>query len=383
MAKRPSDLFPAVIGGGVILLALFFHSIYEDLLKGAVLKRLSAFMGMPEAELVSRLAEMAGPIIGAVAVIWIVLWYDRRELRAEIPDPLIEAHRQHTEALRAQTEALKTKPKNADSTASGDRSSAIALAGMVNGLMERALQYGFKMAAVPPGDPFTQLYQEVKNSIDPVWIDGEIGQLRRDFLQYCAIVGSDDRSLKERNPDRTQLRDYGMKLIGRLTGTETISPDIWKSVPEAIEAFADPGLIGKRDEWKEKFEGALLLGYEAEDKISTLRKQMGGIFGADSTGELAAGQRKLELAAMQSDMARDELRRTWDELRADIHDKLLSGNLIARGFRRPHALGSPEVVIPAPEWRILFLQNVTSEASGKTSSEALYEGIVIRKRVEI
>jgi hypothetical protein len=70
-------------------LALFFHSIYEDLLKAAVLKHLSAVMGMPEAELVSRLTEMAGPIVGAVAVIWIVLWYARRELRAELPDPSV------------------------------------------------------------------------------------------------------------------------------------------------------------------------------------------------------------------------------------------------------------------------------------------------------
>jgi hypothetical protein len=74
MAKRTSDSFPAVIGGGIILLALFFHSIYEDLLKAAILGRLSAFMGIAEAELVSRLTEMAVPIIGAVADIWFVLW---------------------------------------------------------------------------------------------------------------------------------------------------------------------------------------------------------------------------------------------------------------------------------------------------------------------
>jgi hypothetical protein len=81
MRKRTKDSFPAVIGGGLIILALFFHSIYEDLLKAAVLKRLSEVMGIAKAELVSRLTEMAGPIVGAVAVIWVVLWYARRELR--------------------------------------------------------------------------------------------------------------------------------------------------------------------------------------------------------------------------------------------------------------------------------------------------------------
>ena len=81
MRKRTKDSFPAVVGGGLIILALFLHSIYEDLLKAAVLKRLSEVMGIAEAELVSRLTEMTGPIVGAVAVIWVVLWYARRELR--------------------------------------------------------------------------------------------------------------------------------------------------------------------------------------------------------------------------------------------------------------------------------------------------------------
>jgi hypothetical protein len=40
MWKQPKGSFLAVIGGGLILLPLFFHSIYEDLLKAAVLKRL-------------------------------------------------------------------------------------------------------------------------------------------------------------------------------------------------------------------------------------------------------------------------------------------------------------------------------------------------------
>jgi hypothetical protein len=86
---------------------------------------------------------------------------------------------------------------------------------------------------------------------------------------------------------------------------------------------------------------------------------------------------------MQSDMAKDELRRAWDALRADIHAKLLNGNLVARGFRCPHVVGSSEVVIPASEWRVLFLENVKSEASSKTSSDALYEGVVIRKRLAV
>jgi hypothetical protein len=302
----------------------------------------------------------------------------QQEVEKSANNPALEAQRQHTAAVIAHTEALKTKPLNQAPTAGG----AVVLAGIVNTLMDRALQHGFRIAALRPSDPFSQLYEDVKNSIDPVWIDDEINQLRRDFLQYCAIVGFNERrDFKEMQSDRAELRGYGLKLIASLTGTATISPDIWKGAPDAVEAFAYPDLIAERDKWKEMFEDALLRGYEAQDKIAALRTQMGGIFGVDETDELGASQRKLEVAAMQSDMAKGEVRRAWDKLRADIHAKLLNGNLVARGFRRPHTLGSPEVVIPASEWRILFLQNVTSEASSKTSSEALYEGIVIRKGV--
>jgi hypothetical protein len=107
MRKPTKDSFPAVIGGCVILLALFFHSIYEDLLKAAVLNRLSAVMGVPEAELVSGLTEMSLPILGSVAVVWFLYGYLKRELSAQDPDPAIEAQRQHTAAIHAQTEAIR------------------------------------------------------------------------------------------------------------------------------------------------------------------------------------------------------------------------------------------------------------------------------------
>jgi hypothetical protein len=183
------------------------------------------------------------------------------ELHKRADDPAVEAQRQHTAAVVAHTEALKTKPQIGTPTAGG---STIVLAGIVNTLMDRALQHGFKIAALGPSDPFSQLYEDVKNSIDPVWIDDEINQLRRDFLQYCAIVGFKEHDhLKEIQSDRAELRGYGLKLIASLTGTATISPDIWKAAPDAVAAFADPDLIAERDKWKQTFEDAILRGYEA------------------------------------------------------------------------------------------------------------------------
>jgi hypothetical protein len=107
MARRISDLVPAIVGGCLVVLALLFHSIYEDLLKAAVFKRLSGFMGVQEAELVSRLTEMALPILGSVAVVWFLYGYLKRELSAQTPDAAIEAQQQHTAAIQAQTEVIR------------------------------------------------------------------------------------------------------------------------------------------------------------------------------------------------------------------------------------------------------------------------------------
>ncbi|TPQ31527.1 hypothetical protein C2U70_23805 [Bradyrhizobium guangdongense] len=72
MQRKPDDNYPLLIGGGVIVLALFLHSIYEDLLKAAILQKLGALMGVTEAEIVGRMTEMALPSVGAIAVVWLL-----------------------------------------------------------------------------------------------------------------------------------------------------------------------------------------------------------------------------------------------------------------------------------------------------------------------
>lgn len=290
MAKRPGDLFPVIIGGSVILLALFFHSIYEDLLKAAVLKRLSALMDMPEAELLSRLTEMSVPIIGAVAVIWLVLLYARRELRAEIPDSALEAQRQHTAAILAQTEAW-------------------------NAVSARDI-------TVPNQDA---------NYVAP----------QPGFIaEGCGA---------------------------------------WESAEGAIESFAGLHLINERNKWRETFQESYLAMHEARDKIAALQNTMGGIFGTDEAGELGANRRKFQVAQMQHDMAKEELREAWNALRADLEVKLANGTLIAKGFLAPHIAGSAEATIAPAEWRVLTLNNAQSEALRKWSAEVLYSGLLIRK----
>jgi hypothetical protein len=286
MAKRLSDSFPIVVGGGVVVVALFFHSIYEDLLKDIVLKRVSAFMGLPVAELVSRLTEMAVPIVGAVASIWIVLLFARREFRSVVPDPMVEAQRLHTAAILAQTEAWKAN-------ASTD---------------------------VPAPN---------------------VAALNR---QAPIDLGED-----------------------------------WQIAEHALEKFAAVPLINERNKWREMFEESYLAGHEAQDKITALQNAMGSLLGINDTQQMETSRRKLQLSAMQYDMAKGELKRSWDNLREDIEWKLAKGALMAKGFRSPHVSGNAEVAIFPAEWRVLTLNNAKSEALRKGSGEVLYSGLLIGK----
>jgi hypothetical protein len=157
---------------------------------------------------------------------------------------------------------------------------------------------------------------------------------------------------------------------------------IWKSAPDAIDAFAEGGLIAARDKWIETFQEAYTKGHEAEDQIREIQKQHGAN-PANDTDEgrlLDLNRRRLEACTMQSDIAKDELKRAWNDLRDDLQKKMLDGLLVARGFREPHVAGGTEVEIPSSEWRILVLDNVNSEALRKGSGAVIYSGVAFGKR---
>src|ERR1700738_3963700 len=139
--SRKSDNFPLVLTGGALALWLLLHKIFDIFFEDWIKHQLEPFVGHTVAEMIERFGSAGFPALAAGGIVWFLYSYIKSHLRAEIPDPLIEAPRQHTAALRAQTEALRTRPQSAEATAGGGRSSAIALAGIVNLLMDRALQY--------------------------------------------------------------------------------------------------------------------------------------------------------------------------------------------------------------------------------------------------
>ena len=142
------------------------------------------------------------------------------------------------------------------------------------------------------------------------------------------------------------------------------------------------GVIAARDKWIETFQEAYTKGHEAEDQIREIQKQHGAN-PANDTDEgrlLDLNRRRLEACTMQSDIAKDELKRAWNDLRDDLQKKMLDGLLVARGFREPHVAGGTEVEIPSSEWRILVLDNVNSEALRKGSGAVIYSGVAFGKR---
>jgi hypothetical protein len=94
---------------------------------------------------------------------------------------------------------------------------AVSLAGTVRAVLERAMSYGFKLP-LPADDIFLKWYEELKNSTHPIWIDDKTNQLRRDFLQYCAIVAQERDSVPDWQSDRKRLQDFGSRLISTLSG---------------------------------------------------------------------------------------------------------------------------------------------------------------------
>lgn len=156
----------------------------------------------------------------------------------------------------------------------------------------------------------------------------------------------------------------------------------WKDVPEAIEAFAEPSLLKARDKWKEQFEVANENGHDAEDQIRNIRKKFANGHVPDDTpeaGTLATARENLVALATSHDLAEDELRLAWNELRGDIHKKLSGGELIAKAFRASHVAGSKEIQIPSAQWRILSLDTAKSEAIKKDGGESVYIGLMICK----
>jgi hypothetical protein len=164
--------------------------------------------------------------------------------------------------------------------------------------------------------------------------------------------------------------------VARQRSKQTISvklPKEWFSHQDAIAQFADKELLDK----KEKASKAFDLACEHHTTVSN--EMMETPFGLDKNMET--------LKKIEED--RDNEYANYMNLLNicldNIQDKLRKGILVAKGFRSPHSLGNPMVLIPQDEWFILQLDFDNGIAKRLSSQNSFFDngyiGIVIGKVV--
>lgn len=92
------------MGGGLGFLLLFhtaWNIVFEDWLK----HQLEHFFGHTVAEMIERFGAVGFPALGAIGLVWFLLRYAKAHYAGTSHDPMVEAQRQHTAAILAQTEA--------------------------------------------------------------------------------------------------------------------------------------------------------------------------------------------------------------------------------------------------------------------------------------
>jgi hypothetical protein len=214
-----------------------------------------------------------------------------------------------------------------------------------------------------------------------VWVLALLAAAALNAAIYFAI-STWEKSLKPRYQDSLDIGlDYNKGQMITPPRDQLAPPDSfdWKFAPQAIEAFAEPGLLAERDKQAGNLEKAVLRRFDAEDKINAIVKGLPNQKAVEGTEEFKQVEKQLWLITANSSMERmtePYARQAWDKLREDTHQKLIDGRLIAKGFREPHASGNLEVEISSAEWRILALDNVNSTAL--RNGEVVYSGLVIR-----
>jgi hypothetical protein len=210
-----------------------------------------------------------------------------------------------------------------------------------------------------------QTFIRTKGRLESKWYDIHLNRMEIGRL-WPAVASEPPKSAQDHIPDSAQ----------------SSNPIVdWKLAPDAVEAFAEEDLIAKRDKERERFEVSCLKRHDAEEELRKLYKTLPNAYvteGSEEEKAIRRYQMQIKNYGTLERLSEPELRRAWDELRADLHKKLVVGDLVAKGFREPHVSGGDEVEISSAEWRILTLDNVNSTARTKDHGVA-YSGLLIRK----
>jgi hypothetical protein len=84
--ENRSDNFPLVIGGAVLALVLVLHHVFGIFFDEWLKHYLEAFLGVTVAEMIERSGDLISSILAAVAIVWFLYWYVKRDFEKRLRD---------------------------------------------------------------------------------------------------------------------------------------------------------------------------------------------------------------------------------------------------------------------------------------------------------
>jgi hypothetical protein len=173
----------------------------------------------------------------------------------------------------------------------------------------------------------------------------------------------------------------GMRMteLRRRRKRELRLPTAWVSITFAMLNFARQDLI-------DRYEYVLAQSAGQSERKEAIDAELANM-GPASVPSSKEEQERLSLRISILDDERNAIKASFmerqdrisicgDVLRENIQNQLMAGGLLAKGFLTPHTPRSPEIIIPAAEWRFLLLDDMGDKALGP---EFVYIAVLIAK----
>jgi hypothetical protein len=160
-------------------------------------------------------------------------------------------------------------------------------------------------------------------------------------------------------------------------------PDLdWLPVLAAIDAFCDPKIVKLRDSYLKTIEATISKIFQNDEQIRVCEAQEGN--GTEEPRHEATKQHgellimRTHLEHMQ-ELGYSGVKDVWKTLRDDMGDRLLAGELVAKGVPEPYAAGAREIAIRQAEWQSLQIQPSDASAVRKSDLKPVYSALQIAR----
>jgi hypothetical protein len=159
----------------------------------------------------------------------------------------------------------------------------------------------------------------------------------------------------------------GVRLNEFQRRRKTKAPNTWLSIFEAMEKFARQDLLDRFSYVESEVFAAARHATQLDDECRTLGL---ALVSANDEERHEWSEKLAKLTSEKDETYKKHAKWVQTEedcreaLRMNIHDQLLNGSLLAKGFLSPHTPSVPERIIPQEEWRFLSLDWEGNQALG-------------------